>query len=405
MKYTNIIEKLACVLDIIFANWYYLAFIGITALILTLLALKLINRKKAFLMTLIGNIILLGVTIYTNSKPLSKIGNSIVNNIFTDIYFPSAYVYLFILIIIDIVTFVYLMKKNGKKSYKWIHSICFFIIQFILTLILELLSKNKIDIFSKVSLFSNKNLVILLELSTNIFIIWLIVITFVYLTNLITDKIEGLNKEENTLLDNNLSVDMSALTENANETDALIPAPSMSETPVYTIDNQTPNAQNKFITNITTDNKISTITTNNNITIETTFNDKIATNTLVEETKENNEIDSVNNMVEQSKEQFNLNEFIPTTPRQVIPEPTTSETVFEKIINNDLPIIHEETIDNTDNYTLNDYRLFNKILKEIKEHNHNNTITIDKNLEYRLITKYSTKTFNMFKKMLKIYSN
>lgn len=405
MKYTNIIEKLACVLDIIFANWYYLAFIGITALILTLLALKLINRKKAFLMTLIGNIILLGVTIYTNSKPLSKIGNSIVNNIFTDIYFPSAYVYLFILIIIDIVTFVYLMKKNGKKSYKWIHSICFFIIQFILTLILELLSKNKIDIFSKVSLFSNKNLVILLELSTNIFIIWLIMITFVYLTNLITDKIEGLNKEENTLLDNNFSVDMSALTEDVNETDTLIPAPSVSETPVYTIDNKTPDTQNKFMPNIITDNKISTITTNNNITIETTFNDKIATNTLVEEPKVNNEIDLANNMVEQSKAQFNLNEFIPTTPRQVIPEPTTSETVFEKIINNDLPIIHEETIDNTDNYTLNDYRLFNKILKEIKEHNHNNTITIDKNLEYRLITKYSTKTFNMFKKMLKIYSN
>ena len=39
-------------------------------------------------------------------------------------------------------------------------------------------------------------------------------------------------------------------------------------------------------------------------------------------------------------------------------------------------------------YTLNDYRIFNKMLKDIKEHNQNNSITIDKNLEYRLITKY-----------------
>ena len=45
------------------------------------------------------------------------------------------------------------------------------------------------------------------------------------------------------------------------------------------------------------------------------------------------------------------------------------------------------------------------MLKEIKEHNQSNTITIDKDLEYRLITKYSTETFNMFKKMLQIYSN
>ena len=51
------------------------------------------------------------------------------------------------------------------------------------------------------------------------------------------------------------------------------------------------------------------------------------------------------------------------------------------------------------------YRIFNKMLKDIREHNHNNSITIDKNLEYRLITKYSTETYDLFKRMLKNYSN
>lgn len=45
------------------------------------------------------------------------------------------------------------------------------------------------------------------------------------------------------------------------------------------------------------------------------------------------------------------------------------------------------------------------MLKDIREHNHNNSITIDKNLEYRLITKYSTETYDLFKRMLKNYSN
>ena len=45
------------------------------------------------------------------------------------------------------------------------------------------------------------------------------------------------------------------------------------------------------------------------------------------------------------------------------------------------------------------------MLKDIREHNQSNSITIDKNLEYRLITKYSSATYDMFKTMLKIYSN
>ena len=43
------------------------------------------------------------------------------------------------------------------------------------------------------------------------------------------------------------------------------------------------------------------------------------------------------------------------------------------------------------------------MLKDIKEYNAGSVISIDKNLEYRLITKYSSENYNMFKKMLKIY--
>jgi hypothetical protein len=67
--------------------------------------------------------------------------------------------------------------------------------------------------------------------------------------------------------------------------------------------------------------------------------------------------------------------------------------------------VEEVKEDETSNYTLNDYRLFNQMLMDIKKHNQNNTVTIDKKLEYRLITKYSFETYDMFKKMLKIYSH
>ena len=82
------------------------------------------------------------------------------------------------------------------------------------------------------------------------------------------------------------------------------------------------------------------------------------------------------------------------------------EPVITPEITKEIPAPIENNINSLkDTYTLNDYRIFNKMLKDIREHNENNSIIIDKNLEYRLITKYSSETYDMFKTMLKIYSN
>ena len=119
----------------------------------------------------------------------------------------------------------------------------------------------------------------------------------------------------------------------------------------------------------------------------------------------------VNNKSDIQENSFDLSSFIPKKQeRQIVTPVSNSNTVLNQILNNSLPYIQEDPeqikLENEKNtYTLNDYRIFNKMLKDIKEHNQNNSITIDKNLEYRLITKYSTETYDLFKRMLKNYSN
>ena len=76
MKYTNILEKLICLSDMIFSNWIYLVFIGLSIAFLVLTLTKLISKKKAFAMTLISHTILLGYTITENSKQLGKVWNN-----------------------------------------------------------------------------------------------------------------------------------------------------------------------------------------------------------------------------------------------------------------------------------------------------------------------------------------
>ncbi len=424
MKYTNIFEKLICLFNIAKTNWMSLVFIIFVAGFLILLGIKKITKKQCFIFILVGYLCLLTSIIITYNKQLGIIGDNLVNNLFKNIYFPSTYTYLFVLIVIDITTIVTLLNNKSSNVYKWIHGIFFFIIQFILAFILELLSKNKIDIFSKTSLFSNKDLVMMLELSMNIFIIYLVVITFVYITNTITEKIiltkkENISEETIPTNINNLEVSINTkdIEENSIPQNQIqIPVTPSYEQVLTPIESSNENIftqttlTNNFSQNTTPSDDTINVVNNNTNTINNTteilnnLSQKIITpNTL--------EMDNINTNIEMNQNEellntsptFTLSDLIPQKQEKLIPEPMPSNVFVEPIFNNELS--NSQNNEETDNYTLNDYRLFNKMLKEIKEHNQNNTVTIDKDLEYRLITKYSTETYNMFKKMLKIYSN
>ena len=350
MKYTSIFEKLDCLLQIISSSIVYSGFLVILAIIILLLIFKKINKKKAIILMLINNIVLFSITIINNIKEISKVFDNIATNFFTNIYFPSTYTYLFILTVINITCIKGILNKESK-AYKIANTICFFIIQFIFVLILNIVATNKIDIFVKKSLFSNTNLVILLEMSINIFLIWLLARTIIYTTDKIAESI-SLNKiikNENIINNNTLIVN------NIKEIEPEIKKEvSPKQDYVLAIDND------------------------------------------------------IKEIKEEKQDLFSLNDLIFTTQNttEEIKEETSNEELLDKLINNKLPVIHnEEKNEKRNNYTLNDYRIFNKILKDIRETNNSNIIAINKELEAKLSNKYSEEEYELFKLMLKSYSN
>lgn len=392
MTYTNIFEKLLSILNVINSSWVYILFSLIIAVLIILLLLKKISRKSCFILILFATKLLLGYVIYIHYEVISNLINNIVDNIFLNIYFPSIYAYLFVLLITNIITIGNLLKLRGEKVYKTINGISIIITNFIFILILDTIAKNNIDVFKKESLFANTNLVILLEFGINIFMIWLISLLVVYIINNITERIiiASENKKLMTapanIIDTNLVIE-SEKEEEYNESNNSILTPVQAIMP--------DDYQNKFIPNFTIDitkfkeEGIKTIDVHNTQVVEPIINDSYDNN-------------------------FDLSAFIPkrqeVKPLSIDNNNDTNQ-IFEQILNNELPYIKEESkgvelvedVKNT--YTLNDYRIFNKMLKDIKEHNGSNSVTIDKMLEYRLITKYSNETYDMFKTMLKIYSN
>lgn len=372
MKYTGIFEKLLLIFEMIESSIVYGIVVGVVIFTLFLMFKKVISKKSCFIINLTAIVSLIIYTIFNYYSVLIKVFDSIMNNLFTNIYFPSVYSYLFILIFVNIVGFTSLFKVTLSKIYKTINGVCLLMIDFILVLILEVIAKNQIDVFSKVSLFSNVSLVMLLEFSVNVFISWLIVITIVYLTNLIVER--------KHIMATNYK---------------LINAPAVIE-PVSVnlgeLENSYLSGGNKFVTDDLFGVNLSGY--KEEVKPQLVNNNSYK---FVPVMERNNQFIGTNS--------FDLSSFIPR-PSEL--SPITSNVELNNVISKEFESINVERktlyTEERDSYTLNDYKIFNKMLKDIKEHNEGSVISIDKNLEYRLITKYSTEKYDMFKKMLKIYS-
>ena len=111
-------------------------------------------------------------------KVIPALVDNLINQVFMVLYFPSIGVYMFLLILINI-GFIYCLIKNIHKSYKILSGIISIIMDLLFILIINIIIENKIDITSEITLYTNSNLLVLLELSTALFVSWILLIIFI----------------------------------------------------------------------------------------------------------------------------------------------------------------------------------------------------------------------------------
>ena len=111
-------------------------------------------------------------------KIIPTLVDNLVNQIFMALYFPSIGVYMLLLIIIN-VSFIYCLAKNIHKSYKILTGIISILLDLLFILIINIILENNVDITSEVTLYTNSKLLVLLELSTAIFVSWILLIFFI----------------------------------------------------------------------------------------------------------------------------------------------------------------------------------------------------------------------------------
>ena len=432
MTYLTILEKLKILLDILL-DYKIILIVTILLIILTLLYLvKILNKKKYILSMILSFIVVFSISIISNYKILSTTFDNFTTIFFRGIYFPSIYLYITTLILLLVVFIMSILSIKLPKTYKVINTTAFIINNIFLAIILNIIAKNKIDIFSVNSLYTNTNLVVILELNMSMIIIWLLSLIVVYLTNIICDRITLKKKTKvpttNEIVVNNItSEDNKKIEKPVLVKDKIIVTPSVNtkekednviKEPKVTF-NDILNGTVKAIYYDNNSNKnIEYNITNPQEEYEKKYKDKKSENISFQDViDENRVLPTIKpNKVIIEEPKVTVEEITKREKAKNIKERLSNNTISldslvepSELVEEPISIVDTEKEDNTlieekhtskSTYTLEDYKKMIAMLKELKQFTNSSNISVDDAINISLISNYSIDDCLKFKEML-----
>lgn len=125
-------------------------------------------------MYFVVSIVVIGILLLTYFEEFLKFINVLNKSIVMLINFPSLLQYTIIIFITLIIMIISILSKKINKVISRINIGVFIADLFIFFLLLDQINKSNIDLSNKVDIYSNRNLMVLFELSMIIFTIWLL---------------------------------------------------------------------------------------------------------------------------------------------------------------------------------------------------------------------------------------
>ncbi len=454
MSYLSIAEKFKILFDMILDFKFIFIFLGVLVIATFLYLIKKIDNRKYIMIITLSLLLILGIDIVINYKELAEVFDNFMTIFFSNIYFPSVYVYVGTLLIVAIAFITSMFNKMLNKIYKIINGITFVMNNILLTIILNIIAKNKIDVFTPNELYTNINLVAVLEISIGLFVLWILSLIVVYTTSVICDRI-GNKRREFVIYDTNSDVEGIDITKDTSSyNNVLTPVKVVSEVKepsIVTYEIESNNVEPEVIeevsnvdTNVGTDN----VKENNNnvVTFDDILNGRIPVNyyenvlsvdehdivnpqevfeNKYKEYKEKSNIESFQDIVNDANEdkvviiknnkaKDNLrintvtldsledkNDIVDT---MVTSESSGNENISEvtnELDNTDkIDVVTSNEEIRKDSYSLDDYKKFIAMLGELKDFTNSNNVSIDDAVTISLINNYSIDDCLKFKEIL-----
>ena len=454
MSYLSIVEKFKILFDMILDFKFIFIFLGVLVIATFLYLIKKINNRKYIMIITLSLLLILGIDIVINYKELAEVFDNFMTIFFSNIYFPSVYVYVGTLLIVAIAFITSMFNKMLNKIYKIINGVTFVMNNILLVIILNIIAKNKIDVFTPNELYTNINLVAVLEISIGLFVLWVLSLIVVYTTSVICDRI-GNKRREFVTCDINSDVAGIDITKDISSyNNVLTPVESVSEVKepsIVTYEIESNNVEPEVIeevSNVDTNVGTDDVKENNSnvVTFDDILNGRIPVNyyenvlsvdehdivnpqevfeNKYKEYKEKSNIESFQDIVNDANEdkvviiknnkaKDNLrintvtldsledkNDIVDT---MVTSESSGNENISE--VTNELDntgkidvVTSNEEI-SKDSYSLDDYKKFIAMLGELKDFTNSNNVSIDDAVTISLINNYSIDDCLKFKEIL-----
>ncbi len=206
IEYT-LFEKIKTVFNLVIESPLFLILLlGIILMIVDILFISKKDKKTKIIYIIVSFLLIIFFMI-SYIESLLQIFDTITKNLVAIIYFPTVLEYIVMMIISLIILMVSFFSKKTHKIIKRINAFILITNSFLFFLILDEIAKTNVDLTNKISIYTNSNLMMLLELSIIIFVIWIIGLVLYKTIKVLSPKAEDININLETFYDEPLIPD------------------------------------------------------------------------------------------------------------------------------------------------------------------------------------------------------
>ncbi len=199
MEELSFLEKLQILGNNIIAHPFFLVILIVPMIIMFLERDTTKKEKDVKKIILLIYIIVIAVVLFIGGSTLFELFDNVVDGIFMTLYFPN-FITLFVVIIISaIICLITVYKKNMPKAIRITNFSGFAIVQTLFCLVLVAIQSNDINIYKENALYSNSDVLTLMQLLMGAFLLQIVTVCVITLINRITEMIE---EKDNILSDN-----------------------------------------------------------------------------------------------------------------------------------------------------------------------------------------------------------
>jgi len=175
MATLSLLEKLAIIFEVSKSSIVFLVAIMLLIFFgLVLITTNKLNVKTSRRLFILIYIFIFSCIIVLYKDSFSSMVTYLMNNLFKVIYFPNLAIYLFAIFIMNIILWYSVFSFKSTNIIKNVNIIVYIIINYLLVVLLDIINKQKLDVFNQTSIYGNKSAQAVIELSSLIFIVWII---------------------------------------------------------------------------------------------------------------------------------------------------------------------------------------------------------------------------------------